>query len=415
MRIVFPDRLRLGARALIIESLADRTRLTELTNPDYKALEDNLGLTLYPKRDAVMVRGRGALLYDEHDNEYIDCAAGIGVANVGHCHPEVVAAIQQQAADLMVVPNTLYNDKRSLLLEKLVKVSPDSIKRAYLCNSGTEAVEAALKFARVSTGRTEYVTAMRGFHGRTMGAVSATFTKKYRDPFAPLVPGFNYVPLNKIDKLDAAVTEKTAAVMLELVQGEGGVNIADREYINGVRRICDERGALLIIDEIQTGFCRTGRFFACEHYHLQPDMITVAKSIAAGIPMGATLLGDRIKVEPGMHGTTFGGNPIASAAALATLDVMENEKLAERAIETGDYLQLRLEAKAMSQVRSVRRLGLMIGLELKVKSQPVLEELMRRKVIALPAGATVLRLLPPLVIDKQQIDVVVDHLHELLA
>ncbi|OED39390.1 acetylornithine aminotransferase [Chromatiales bacterium (ex Bugula neritina AB1)] len=386
-----------------------------MSNPDYQALENTYGLTLYPKRDAVLVRGKGALLYDEHNNEYIDCAAGIGVANVGHCHPDVVAAIQKQAGELMVVPNTLYNDKRSQLLQKLVQLSPDSIERAYLCNSGTEAVEAALKFARVSTGRTEYVTAMRGFHGRTMGAVSATFTKKYRDPFAPLVPGFSYVPLNKIDKLDAAVTEKTAAVMLELVQGEGGVNLADRAYIDAVKRICDERGALLIVDEIQTGFCRTGRFFACEHFDLQPDMITVAKAIAAGIPMGATLLGEKIKVEPGMHGTTFGGNPIASAAALATLGVMENENLASRAEEMGSYLQEKLAEKPMSQVRSVRRLGLMIGLELKVKVQPVLEELMRRRVIALPAGATVLRMLPPLVIDKSQIDRVVEQLHELLA
>ena len=384
-------------------------------SPDHKALEQQYGLGLYPKRDAVMVRGAGAVLFDEDDREYIDCAAGISVANVGHCHPKVVAALQKQVGELMVVPNTLYNDKRSLLLEKLVHAAPQNITHAYLCNSGAEAVEAALKFARVSTGRTNYVTAMRGFHGRTMGAVSATFTKKYRDPFAPLVPGFSYVPLNKIEKLDAAVTEDTAAVMLELVQGEGGVNIADKEYIAAARKICDERGALLIADEIQTGFCRTGRFFASEHYDLQPDMMTTAKAIASGVPMGATLLSDKIKVEPGMHGTTFGGNPIACAAALATIDVMHDEKLPERATEMGAYFEQRLNEQPLSQVRSVRRLGLMIGIELKGKSQPVLEALMQRGVIGLPAGATVLRLLPPLVISKEQIDVVIGHLHELLA
>lgn len=384
-------------------------------SPDHKALEQQYGLGLYPKRDAVMVRGAGAVLFDEDGREYIDCAAGISVANVGHCHPKVVAALQKQVSELMVVPNTLYNDKRSLLLEKLVHSAPQNITHAYLCNSGAEAVEAALKFARVSTGRTNYVTAMRGFHGRTMGAVSATFTKKYRDPFAPLVPGFSYVPLNKIEKLDAAVTEDTAAVMLELVQGEGGVNIADKEYIAAARKICDERGALLIADEIQTGFCRTGRFFASEHYDLQPDMMTIAKAIASGVPMGATLLSDKIKVEPGMHGTTFGGNPIACAAALTTIDVMHDEKLAERATEMGAYFEQRLNEKPLSQVRSVRRLGLMIGIELKGKSQPVLEALMQRGVIGLPAGATVLRLLPPLVISKEQIDVVIGHLHELLA
>ena len=386
-----------------------------MTSPDYRTLEQQYGLPLYPKRDVVLVRGHGATLFDENNKEYIDCAAGIGVANIGHCHPTVVAALQAQIGELMVVPNTLYNDKRSLLLEKLVSVAPAGINRAFLCNSGTEAVEAALKFARVSTGRTEYVTAMRGFHGRTMGAVSATFTKKYRDPFAPLIPGFSYVPLNKIEKLDAAVTEKTAAVMLELVQGEGGVNLADSEYISAVRKLCDERGALLIIDEIQTGFCRTGKFFACEHYDLQPDMMTIAKAVAGGVPMGATLLSDKINVEPGMHGTTFGGNPIACAAALATISVLENEDLARRATEMGDYFEQKLTSVDLPQVRSIRRQGLMIGLELKGKSQPVLEALMHRGVIALPAGATVLRLLPPLVIEKEQIDRVVDHLQELLA
>ena len=386
-----------------------------MTSPDYRTLEQQYGLSLYPKRDVVLVRGQGATLFDENNKEYIDCAAGIGVANIGHCHPTVVAALQAQIGELMVVPNTLYNDKRSLLLEKLVSVAPAGINRAFLCNSGTEAVEAALKFARVSTGRTEYVTAMRGFHGRTMGAVSATFTKKYRDPFAPLIPGFSYVPLNKIEKLDAAVTEKTAAVMLELVQGEGGVNLADPEYISAVRKLCDERGALLIIDEIQTGFCRTGKFFACEHHDLQPDMMTIAKAVAGGVPMGATLLSNKINVEPGMHGTTFGGNPIACAAALATISVLENEDLARRATDMGDYFEQKLMSVDLPQVRSIRRQGLMIGLELKGKAQPVLEALMHRGVIALPAGATVLRLLPPLVIKKEQLDRVVDHLQALLA
>lgn len=382
---------------------------------DYRALEQQYGVTLYPKRDAVIVRGEGALLFDENGRQYIDCAAGIGVANVGHCHPVVVAALQRQISELMVVPNTLYNDKRSLLLEKLVNVAPASITSAFLCNSGTESVEAALKFARVATGRTDFVTAMRGFHGRSMGAVSATFTKKYRDPFAPLVPGFSYVPLNKIEKLAAAVSDKTAAVMLELVQGEGGVNVADKQYIADVRKLCDDHGILLIVDEIQTGFCRTGKFFASEHYDLQPDMITVAKAIAAGVPMGATLLSDKITVEPGMHGTTFGGNPVACAAALATLGVMQNDNLAQRATDMGEYFEQRLFSKPLVHVREIRRLGLMIGLDLKIKSQPILEALMARGIVALPAGATVLRLLPPLVINEAQIDIVVDQLHELLA
>lgn len=381
----------------------------------YKDLENQYGLNLYAKRDAVIVRGEGATVFDTEGRAYIDCAAGISVANAGHCHPDIVAAMQQQAAQLTVVANTLYNDRRAELLQRLIETAPTGLNRAYLCNSGSEAIEAALKFARLATGRTDFVTAMRGFHGRTMGAVSATFTKKYRDPFAPLIPGFSYVPLNKIEKLDAAITENTAAVLLELVQGEGGVNIADAQYIAAARQLCNDRGALLIIDEIQTGLCRTGKFFACEHYDLQPDMVTVAKALASGIPIGATLLNDKINVDPGLHGTTFGGNPMACAAAIATLDVMKNEDLAAKAHSTGEYFEQRLAEKPLAQVRELRRRGLMIGIELKSKVQPILEQLMARGVIALPAGATVLRLLPPLIIERDQIDTVINHLHELLA
>jgi len=382
---------------------------------DYKTLEQEYGLALYPKRDMVAVRGEGALLFDENDNEYIDCAAGIGVASLGHSHPRLVEAIQQQAASLITCPNILYNDVRSNLLKKLVEVTPSSLTRAYLCNSGTEANEAALKFARLHTGRPNFVTAMRGFHGRTMGAVSATFTKKYREAFEPLVPGFEYVPLNKIEKLEAVVNENTAAVMLELVQGEGGVNLIHADYIAQVRKLCDEHGALLIIDEIQTGFCRTGKFFACEHFDLQPDIMTVAKAMGGGVPVGATLLRDNIEVGPGMHGTTFGGNPLACAASLAAIEIFQHENLAERAEEMGNYFEMRMTEKALSQVRSVRRLGLMIGIELKQKSQEKLMHLLDQGIVALPAGANVIRLLPPLVIKKEQIDRVVTVLQNCLA
>lgn len=386
-----------------------------MSTADYKALEDQYGLGLYAKRDAVIVRGEGATVFDSDGNQYIDCAAGISVANTGHCHPTIVAAMQQQASRLTVVANTLYNDQRARLLQSLIDVAPAGLNRAYLCNSGSEAIEAALKFARLATGRTGFVTAMRGFHGRTMGAVSATFTKKYRDPFAPLIPGFSYVPLNRIEKLDAAINDTTAAVLLELVQGEGGVNIASRDYISAARQLCDERGALLIIDEIQTGLCRTGRFFACEHYDLRADMITVAKALASGIPMGATLLSDRIQVDPGLHGTTFGGNPMACAAAIATLEVMHTEQLAQRAVQAGRYFEEQFNTRSFDCIREIRRMGLMIGIELKVKVQPILEALMQRGIIALPAGATVLRLLPPLVISDQQIDQVVSQLHAVLG
>lgn len=382
---------------------------------DYQQLEHEYGVVLAPKRNLVAVRGKGALLYDEAGQEYIDCVGGIGVASLGHAHPKIVEAVQQQAATLITCPHILYNDVRSKMLKKLVEITPASLTRAFLCNSGSEAVEAALKFARLHTGRTNFVTAMRGFHGRTMGAVSATFTKKYRESFEPLVPGFTYVPLNKIDKLDAAIDENTAAVMLELVQGEGGVNPIQADYIAASRKLCSERGALLIIDEIQTGFCRTGKMFACEHYDLQPDIMTLAKALGGGVPIGATMINADINIDPGLHGSTFGGNPLACAAALAAMETYESENLAQRAQEMGDYFESHLMAKPLSQVRTVRRLGLMIGIEIKHKVQDVLAELLKRHIITLPAGPNVIRLLPPLVIEKQQLDQVIEVLQELLA
>ncbi len=382
---------------------------------DYKTLEHDYGIPLQAKRDLVAVRGSGACLYDEQGQEYIDCAAGIGVASLGHSHPKLVAAIKQQADTLITCPNIMYNDVRSKLLKKLVEVTPQSLTKAYLCNSGAESIEAALKFARLHTGRTNFVTAMRGFHGRTMGAVSATYTPKYRDAFQPLIPGFDYVPFNKIEKLDAVVNDSTAAVMLELVQGEGGVNPIQAEYLAAVRKLCSERGVLLIIDEIQTGFCRTGKFFACDHFDLQPDMMCVAKAMGGGVPIGATLLKADIQIETGLHGTTFGGNPLACAASLAAIDVYQGDGLAQRATELGDYFESELNVANLSQVRALRRLGLMIGIELKRKVQEKLAELLGHRIIALPAGPNVIRLLPPLVIEKQQIDRVVKALREILA
>ena len=382
---------------------------------DYKALEHDYGIALQAKRDLVAVRGKGTCLYDESGREYLDFAAGIAVASLGHCHPKLVAAIQQQAETLITCPNIMYNDVRSKLLKKLVEVSPQGLTRAYLCNSGAESIEAALKFARLHTGRTNYVSAMRGFHGRTMGAVSATYTPKYREAFQPLIPGFDYVPYNKIEKLEAVVNDNTAAVLLELVQGEGGVNPIQADYITAVRKLCSERGALLIIDEIQTGFCRTGKFFACEHFDLQPDILCVAKAMGGGVPIGATLITEAIKIEPGLHGTTFGGNALACAAALAAIGVYQDDNLAQRATELGAYFESELNIEDLSQVRAIRRLGLMIGIELKQKVQDKLAQLLDAGIIALPAGPNVIRMLPPLIVEKPQIDRVVAVLRELLA
>jgi acetylornithine/LysW-gamma-L-lysine aminotransferase len=257
---------------------------------------------------------------------------------------------------------------------------------------------------------------MRGFHGRTMGALSATWNKKYREPFMPLVPDFQHVPYNKLERLEAAIDEETAAVILEIVQGEGGVHLGTAEYLQGAQALCQERGALLIIDEVQTGFGRTGKLFACEHYGLEPDLLCLAKSIAGGIPMGAVLIGERVKaLSPGVHGSTFGGNPLAAAASLAALDVLEDEALPQRAAELGEYLLEKLQEINSPLIREVRGLGLMVGIEIKQKVASYLQALTARGVLAQPAGLTVIRLLPPLVITQAQIDRVVKAIADVLS
>lgn len=370
---------------------------------------------VYAKRNIVIVRGKGALLYDDRGREYIDCVGGQGVANLGHAHPAIAEAIAAQARTLISCPEMFYNDRRAALTARLTALAPD-LPRVFLCNSGTEAVEAAIKFARVSTGRTGIVAAMRSFHGRTFGALSATWNKNFRQPFEPLVPGFSHVAYNKLEKLEGAVTGNTAAVILEVVQGEGGVYLGSAEFLRGAQSICRQQGAMLILDEVQTGFGRTGKMFALEHYSLQPDMLCLAKSIAGGIPMGAVLIGKRVgEVPTGIHGSTFGGNPLAAAASLAALSVLEKERLPDRAADSGEYLLSLLRKIRSPLIRDVRGLGLMVGIEIRQKVAPYIRALMEQGVLALPAGMTVIRLLPPLVITKKQIQRVVNVLQEILT
>ncbi|GAP15756.1 acetylornithine aminotransferase apoenzyme [Longilinea arvoryzae] len=370
---------------------------------------------LYAKQPIAFVRGQGATLWDVDGNAYIDCSSGHGVANLGHANPKVAAAIADQATKLLTLFETFPNDQRALLMEKLTGFTP-GLDRVFFCNSGTESVEAAFKFARISTGRIAIIATMRGFHGRTLGALSATWNKKYREYFEPLVPGFSHVPYNNIQALENAVTNETAAVILEVVQGEGGVYPADPEYLQAARRICTERGALLIIDEVQTGFGRTGKFFAYQHYDIVPDILCCAKSLAGGLPMGAVLIGERVKnLVPGAHGSTFGGNPLACAAANAALSVIEEEDLPGQAARKGAYLMEKLKAIQSPEIREVRGMGLMVGIELKQKVAPYLKALQEKHIIALNAGMTVIRLLPPLVITQEQLDQVVAALAEVLG
>jgi len=382
---------------------------------DYKALIQKYEVDVYPRRDVTLVKGKGARLWDDQGNEYIDMAAGISVANIGHANYKVVEAISKQAATLITCPNTFYNDQKALFLEKLFEVAPKNFTRAFLTNSGTEAIEAAIKFARLNTKKTKFIATMKGFHGRTMGALSATYKTEYREGFGPLVPGFTFVPYNNFEKLSVAVDNDTAGIILEPVQGEGGINIGQKEYFQKVRQLCDEKNILLIIDEIQTGFCRTGKMFAIEHLGIEADMMTVAKSIAGGFPMGALLCNDKIKIEKSKHGSTFGGNPLACAAGIASINFMIENKLWEEAEAKGQYFKQKLEKHQLSKIREIRIIGLMIGIELKDKVQPVLNELLNRNIIALPAGTTVLRMLPPLVISYEDLDTVVEKLVEVLS
>jgi len=386
-----------------------------LTRDETIALEERYGSGLYPKRPQVIVRGEGARVWDADGRVYIDCMGGQGVANVGHANPAVIQAVVEQAGRLMVCPNGLYNEQRAQLLAELVRIAPPGLERVFLCNSGTEAVEAALKFARCASGRTQIIAAMRGFHGRTLGALSATWRKDYREPFEPLVPGFEFVPYNRLERLERALDDETAAVILEVVQGEGGVIPGDGDYLRGVQALCRERGALFIVDEVQTGFGRTGRMFASQHHDLQSDLLCLAKGIAGGLPMGAVLIGERVgELPPKAHGSTFGGNPLACAAAVATIRYIESEGLVQRAADLGARLLNGLRAISSPLVREVRGLGLMVGVELKDRADPYLAALAEQGVLALSAGANVLRFLPPLVISGEDIDQVLEQVAAVL-
>ncbi len=378
-------------------------------------LERRYEFDVFTKRDVCIVRGENARLWDDQGNVYVDCIAGHGVASVGHANPDVAAALASQAKTLITCSGIFYNDQRARLFEKLASVAPSGLNRSFLCNSGAEAVEAALKFARFTTKKTEFICAMRSFHGRTFGALSATHNPKYKEDFEPLVPGFRHVPYNDFEALLAQVNEKTAAVLLEPVQGEGGIHIGKKEYFERIRALCDERGILLIMDEIQSGFCRTGKWFACGHFGVLPDMMVVAKAIAGGVPMGAVLCSEKIQSPVGRHGTTFGANPLACAAANAAIDFMKRERLDEQAASKGAYMMEKLNAIRSGLIREVRGLGLMIGIELKEKAKPFIQALTEKGVLTLPSGMTVIRLLPPLTIPTEDLDFVAEKLGEVLG
>jgi acetylornithine/LysW-gamma-L-lysine aminotransferase len=366
------------------------------------------GSGVYPLRGIALVRGEGVRLLDEQGRSYLDLASGHGVANLGHGHAGVAKAVAEQARTLITCPQNFASDRRAELYARLTEVCPGAPQRFFLCNSGAEASEAAIRFARVSTGREGVVVFRRGFHGRTQAARAATWNAKAQEQAR--AQGFVHVAYGDLEAARAAVGEDTAAVMLELVQGEGGVHPADADWVRGIAALCRESGALLVVDEVQTGFGRTGRMFACDHFEgpdgpLVPDLLTMGKAIAGGLPVGAVAIGERVTgLAPGVHGGTFGGNALCSAAAVATIDAIRTEHLAENAAELGGWLLEHLRSLDLKPVREVRGMGLMVGIELKTRSAPVLNAMLERGVLALPAGRAVVRLLPPLCITRAELE-----------
>jgi len=391
-----------------------------LNEDEIVKIEDSVLANVYQKFPVCITRGEGAVLYDAKGRRHIDCMGGYGVSIVGHCHPKIVEAIKAQSEKLLGCHGSFYNEKRAELLERIGKIAPKGLGKVFLSNSGTESVECAIKAAAKHTGRKEFVAMIRGYHGKTLGALSATWGPKYREAFKDfLIPGFKFVPFGRLDKVEEAVSDQTAAIIVEPIQGESGVYIAPEGFLEGLREICDRRGIVLIFDEVQTGFGRTGKMWASEHWDVEPDVMCVAKAMAAGIPIGATIARDDImnSLKVGEHSSTFGGNPIACAAACATIDVILDDRLIERARDLGEFfkgllLKIQQEHKI---VREVRGLGLMIGLESKFDIYNVLTQALKRGVILLYSGRNILRFLPPLVIDRSQLTFAAEVLEQILT
>jgi acetylornithine/LysW-gamma-L-lysine aminotransferase len=363
---------------------------------------------VFAKKPVVLTSGKGALLWDINGREYVDCASSYGVAALGHCHPKIVEAIKAQAEHLITCHGSYYNDKRAEFIEKLVKITPKGLDKAFLSNSGAESVECAIKLARKATGKTEIIALMGAFHGKTMGALSATWDKKYREPFLPLIPDIKHAAPDNPDKIREAITDKTAAVLMEPIRGEGGIRMPPDGYLQEVRDICNKRGILLILDEVQTSFGRTGKLFGCQNWNVTPDIMCLAKPFAGGLPIGITVAKENFMstLKIGEHSTTFSGSPLVCAAGCAAIDALIEEKLAVKAASNGKYFKTQLEELAEKHkiIKEIRGLGLMLGMELRYDVHGVLLKALDRGVLVLDAGRTVVRLLPPLVITKPQID-----------
>ncbi|MFW3145311.1 MAG: aspartate aminotransferase family protein [Thermoplasmatota archaeon] len=377
--------------------------------------EEELESGAVSKRGLEIVRGEGCRIWDANGKEYLDMGASYGVCNVGHRNPMVLEALSRQMEEIMYISSSYDNPVRRECMDAILGISPPGMSRVFLCNSGTEAVEAAMKFSFRYTGRKGVVAAKRAFHGRTLGSLSLTWNPSYREGIEERLVPVDFVSYGSIEEIGEKVTDQTAAVFLEPVQGEGGVHIPPSGYLREVRRICDEKGALLVVDEVQSGLCRTGRMLAIEHHDVVPDIICMGKSLAGGLPMGATVLNERMGPMPkGFHGSTFGGSPLVCAASIAALKFLKENQMDKRSEELGLRFLEGLRSIGSSQIREVRGQGLMIGVELKSRTGPYLSNLLERGIAAIPTGSTVIRFLPPLIITEDDIDRTVGTLAEVL-
>jgi len=382
----------------------------------FDSYKENI-MPTYNKVPLVFVKGKGSKLWDIHSKAYLDFFPGWGVGSLGHCHPKVMQAVRDQVSKLIFIPNNYYHIPQAKLAKKIIAVSFPG--KVFFCNSGAEANEGAIKLSRkFGQGRHEIITFENSFHGRTLAALAATGQKKYQSGFSPLPEGFKAVKFNDLAAVKAALSEKTVAIMLELAQGEGGVNLADKDFVLGLRKLCDEKNLLLIIDEVQTGIGRTGKFFAYQHYGITPDIMTLAKALGGGLPIGVMVAGSKIAdtLGPGMHASTFGGSPLVSKAALAVLEAVEKEKLLNHAQKMSVYLFSKLnELKAKCPlIKEVRGLGLMAGVELTVEGKTIVEKCIEKGLLINCTHDKVLRLMPALNVAKKEIDKAIIILGEVL-
>ncbi len=375
-------------------------------------IESEHYMPVFSRQPIVIKSGRGAVVTDIEDNTYIDCTAGIAVNSVGHCHPKVVQAITSQAETLIHTSNLYYTEIQAILSERMTKLT--GMDWLYLTNSGSESNEAALKLARKTTGKKGFVSTENAFHGRTMGSLSVTWKEKFKKPFEPLIPGVKFVRYGEADAIREAVDKDTAAVIVEPIQGESGVIVPPEDYLTRVREICDEKEVLLIVDEVQTGFGRTGKWFGCHHSKIVPDIMTFAKAMGGGFPVGAMMSRENYAFSPSDHGGTQSGNPLACAAALATINVIDDEGLVERSAKIGEYLKKLLLEIDTPFSREVRGKGLMVGYEITTSAPKVVNYAQERGVLLNNTSENVLRFVPPLVIEKEQIDAVVSVVRDAL-